>query len=405
MTEARIALVIPTRNRASLTVEAVRSIVDQGRDIDVFVSDNSPSPDQSLLDFVRDLGRPEIVCLRPPASLHQAAHWDWAVRQALQRSPATHFAVHYDRKIMKPNALAVLESAAQSWPDVLICWSHDYVGDVPPPVRLYQPPWTGNVFALRTARIVELTSQGRATAIYSHALPLLSNCLVPRSILTETIERFGDLCDSTTPDSCFAFRFAAQRDHYLHLDRPLGITYAAGRSAGGGYLRGNGGDWLDFRRSWGDRPWLAAAPIPGLNLGLNMLYHEYELVRRRSTGETFPPIQFDAYLNDLAVGLELIEDRESQAALRLVLKEQGWEGGTEPKPVRDFIHHILLDPLDRHFGIRLRGATGRAFSDERRALRHALARPRRPATQARHLDVLEPVRVGTLREAEAQLET
>jgi len=385
-------------------MEAVRSLMDQGRDLHVFVSDNSPSPDPALRDFVRGLCQPGISYLRPPASLHQAAHWDWAIRQALQRSAATHFTVHYDRKIMKPDAVAALESAASIWPEMLICWPNDHVSDMPPPLRLWQPPWTGRVFALQTERIVELTSEGRASAIYSHALPLLSNCLVPRSILTETIERFGDLCDSTTPDTCFAFRFAAQHDLYLHLDRPLGVTYAAGRSAGGGYLRGNGDDWLDFRRSWGDRPWLAAAPIPGLNLGLNMLYHEYELVRR-TTGGRFPPIQFGAYLADLAIGLELVEDKQARADFRHQLEEKGWESRNRSKPVRAVINRILLDPLDRHLGIRRRGATGRVFRDEQRALRHALAHPRRRVKQARHLDLLEPVQVGTLQGTEAQPET
>lgn len=404
MTDVRIAVVIPTRNRASLAVEAIRSLVDQGRDVDIFVSDNSPSPDRALPDFVRGLGRPEIAYLRPPVCLNQAAHWDWAIRQAVERSSATHFTIHYDRKIMKPDALQLLGSTATSWPETLISWPHDYIADMPPPLRLFQPPWTGNVYALRTARLVELTSEGRATAIYSHAIPLLSNCLVPRSILTETVERFGDLCDSTTPDSCFAFRFAAQSDLYLHLDRPLGVIYAAGRSAGGGYLRGNGDDWLDFQRSWGDKPWLAAAPIPGLNLGLNMLYHEYERVRL-ATGERFPPIRFGAYLDDLAIGLGLVEDSETKAAFRQVLEQKGWEDRTESTPVRDFIRSILIDPLDRHLGIRLRGATARAFRHEQRALRHSLAHPRRPSKQPRHLALLEPVRVGALRGAEAQPET
>ena len=31
---------------------------------------------------------------------------------------------------------------------------------------------------------------------------------------------------------------------------------------------------------WGDRPWLDAAPIVGLNMGQNVLFHQYELVRR-----------------------------------------------------------------------------------------------------------------------------
>ncbi len=395
MTRARLCAVIPTRNRLPLTVEAVRSLAGQGRDVDIFVSDNSPAPEHALLDFVRGLGDPGISYLRPPANLHQAAHWDWAIRQAMQRSNSTHFTVHYDRKVMKPGALSILESAAARWPDRLITWPHDHVSDMPPPLRLWQPSWTGNVYELRTGRIVELTAQGRASAIYSHTLPLLSNCLVPRAILSEAIDSFGSVCDSTTPDSCFAFRFAALRDRYLHLDRPLGVIYAADRSAGVGYARGKGGDWLDFQTSWGDRPWLEAAPIPGLSLGLNMLYHEYELVRR-ATGERFPGIDFGPYLDDLANGLDFVEEAETKAAFRTALEEKGWKGDHWTKPVRAFIRRMLLDRLDEHLGIRLPGELGRAFSDDRAALRHALAHPRPPRMRALHLDLLAPVKIGAL---------
>lgn len=386
-----IAAVIPTRNRASLAMEAIRSLREQDCAVEIFVSDNSPSPDATLRDFCRAGG---VHSLRPPREMPMPTHWDWAIREAMARSAATHFTVHYDRAVAKPRRLGAVQAMASRWPDRVITWSRDYVADTPPPLRLWQAPWTGNVYELRSERPVQLTAAGRAGAITSHALPLLSNCLTPRAVLSDVIARFGTLCDSTSPDSCFAYRFFTVRERYLHFDRALGVLHAPHRSSGLGYLRGRGGDFDDFRRQWGDRPWLDAAPIPGIDLGLNMLYHEYELVRR-ATGERLPPIDRGAYLDDLASGLPLIGARETRAALRRVLAEAGWKGSETRGRVAAFMRHKALPFLDERFGIRVPGVSGRVFRDDRDALRHALAHPRPRSRSARHLAPLEPEPVET----------
>lgn len=390
---ATVAAIIPTRNRPELAIQAVESLLPQDGPVEILVSDNSPAPEPALRAFCDGVDGGRLAYMRPAESLGQARHWDWAIREAMKRSSATHFTVHYDRKVSKPDFLDRVSPIVRNRPDMLICWPVDYVADIPPPMRLWQPPWTGNLYALRTRRIVALTAAGRAGAIHSHALPLLSNCLLPRAILAEVVDRFGTLCDSTTPDSCFAFRFAALRDEYLYLDRPLGVLHAPDRSAGSGYAGGGGGrDWADFRKQWGEEEWLAAAPIPGLNLGLNMLYHEYELVRRRA-GDGFPPIRLADYLNDLAAGLDLVPDRKSKAALRRVLVENGWQGGPRSRSFRKLVRRRLLDPLEMHLGLRRPNASGRIFRRDEEALGHALAHPRKPREAADHLDLLEPVRV------------
>ena len=45
-----------------------------------------------------------------------ATHWDWALRQAMERTDATHFCIHYDRKITKPGELSLLRDIATSSP-------------------------------------------------------------------------------------------------------------------------------------------------------------------------------------------------------------------------------------------------------------------------------------------------
>lgn len=393
MTLPTIAALIPTRDRGELAMAAVRSLLDQDCPIEIFVSDNGDTPDRGLADFCEGHGDRGIHYIRPAAPLSQPGHWDWALRQAMERSQATHFTVHYDRKYSKPDQFGQVRLLAERRPDSLISWPCDFVAEIPPPTRLWQVPWTGKVYTLTTAPIVELTAAGRATAIYSHALPLLSNCLVPRPALAAMIDRFGNLCDSATPDTCFAFRFAALRDDYLHLDRPIGIIRAPQRSSGAGYMRGEGDEWQDFQKAWGERPWLAAAPIPGLNLGLNILYHEYELVRRE-VGDRFPPIQFAPYLDDLATGLGLIGDPDAKSAFRRLLKEKGWPGRDRSRPLRTLLRHTFLGFLDEHLGLRLPGVPGRVFRDDEKALGHALAHPRRPQKSSRHLATLAPVMTG-----------
>jgi hypothetical protein len=387
----KIAAVIPTVDRGPVAIEAVQSLLDQDCAVEIFVSDNSASPDDALRELCRVSS---VHYLRPEREMVTPQHWDWAIRQAMERSNATHFTVHYDRKVSKPRHLGMVQSIASRSPEEVITWPHDYVAGTPPPLRLWQAPWSGNVYALRSARIVQLTAAGRAGAISSHALPLLSNCLVPRAVLSEVIARFGNLCDSTTPDSCFAYRFFAVRERYLHFDRALGVLHMSHRSTGLGYMRGGGGDFDEFRRRWGDRPWLDAAPVPGLDLGLNMLYHEYELVRR-ATGERLPPIDRTAYLADLAGGLPLVGDPETRAALRRVLADAGWRGSETRGRVTAFMRHKVLALLDERLGIRLPGITGRVFRDDREALRHALTHPRPRRRHARHLALLEPEPVET----------
>lgn len=386
-----IAAVVPTRDRASLAMEAIRSLRDQDCAIEIFVSDNSPSPDAALRDFCR---AGDVHYLHPPREMPTPAHWDWAVREAMTRSAATHFTVHYDRAVTKPRHLGIVHAIASRWPDRVITWSRDYVADTPPPLRLWQAPWTGNVYELRGERVVRLTAAGRAGAITSHALPLLSNCLTPRAVLSDVITRFETLCASTSPDSCFAYRFFSLHQSYLHVDRPLGVLHAPHRSTGLGYLRGRGGDFDDFLWLWGDRPWLDAAPIPGINLGMNMLYHEYELVRR-ATGEQFPPIDRNAYLRDLAAALPLVADDQTRADLRRVLVEEGWRDSATRGRLRAFARHTVLSFLDEQFGIRMPGVTGRVFRDDGDALQHALTHPRPRRSHARHLALLEPVQVET----------
>jgi hypothetical protein len=97
-------------------------------------------------------------------------------------------------------------------------------------------------------------------------------------------------------------------------------------------MRGTGGDFPDFRKSWGERPWISAAPIPGLDIGQNILFHEYELVRRATSHPAFKPIEMEGYLRELGRALVWVRDPEKDAELRGALRERGWKDADGPVP-------------------------------------------------------------------------
>ena len=298
---------------------------------------------------------------------------------------------------------------AGRFPDKVITYTTDFVAAEPPPYRLWEPPWTGKLYALKTAKVAAVSAQGDAAAI-GHLLPILSNCIVPRAVAETIVDRFGTLCESTTADSCFAYRFCALHDDYLHLDRTLAILYGSHRSAAVGYLSGGGGDFADYMATWRGDTWLEAATIPGLNLGYNMLFHEYELVRREIGGDRLPPLDRDGCLGDLGRGLAWIRDPGLKAELRKLLEEHGWKGEAAPEPapparppalwrriLRRLRRHLISDrTLERlrhrralfladRFGVAPGSFVGFEFESDEQALSYALRVPSAPVRSTGHL--------------------
>lgn len=388
---ATIAALIPTRNRADLAMAAVRSLLDQDCPIEIFVSDNSTS-ESGLRDFC--LGKENVHYLRPARELSMPEHWEWALWQVLDRSTASHITLHYDRKLSKPNHWGALRSIATRFPDQLITFPVDFVSIDPPPRRLWQPPWTGKVYSVTTAKTAALLAASRIPEL-GQTLPILSNCLVPRTTLMRMAERFGDICNSNSADAPFLCRYLTVDDRYLHYDRAIGIAYAPQRSAGMGYLRGEGGDFADYLKTWGDRQWLERAPIPGLNLGHNMLFHEYEITREQ-TGNRLPPIDFNGYLRGLGEALRLKTNVAERESLKQILESHGWSGNADPYPsppvrirLRQFVRKLLM-----HLRTGPSQSTGFFFRSDEAAIRFAIDHPMPVSRHATHLAGVEAEEVA-----------
>jgi len=397
MSDFSLAVVIPTRNRAALAIEAIRSLLDvDAFALRIIVSDNSSRADEAdrLANFCGQ--HPNIIYVRSPDSLPMGTHWDWALLQAAARCGCSHFTIHYDRKVTIPRRLARVAATAGRHPDMLVNHLTDaiFTSGKPRMSRLRQAPCDENVYEVQSPAVVRRIADGKATATVA-VLPLLCSCLVPRDVLDKIRARFGSVCDSTAADVSFSFRFLALYNSYLHCDLSTGVLRAFDRSHAIGFIRGQGGDFHgDFLSIWGDRPWLEAAPIAGLSLGQNMLFHEYGLVQRAAGGERFPPIAMDGYLDELASALPAVEDESTRDQMRDVLVQHGWRdtksgrgrlrrlarrlavGFLARSRARELRQRFVLLLAERA-GVRPRHLNAFAFANDEEALRYATRFPRR----------------------------
>ena len=379
-----LCFVIPTRNRPDLAITAVRALLaEHATPLTVVVSDNSSTEEgvRQLRELCEAAADPRLLYIRPPQELAMAAHWDWALAQALARTAATHFGVHYDRMIAKRGGVEQLARACARHEETLVRYSCDFTYPrADDRFMAWQPPSTGYDYEVRTAKIVELTARGTLSTI-GYTWPILLNCMAPRAIFERIRARFGTICDSATPDAAFGYRFCALADRYVFLDRSLSIMYGYRFSNGQAYLRRNTNVTQDYMQLWGNQPWLDAAPIPGLDLGLNIIFHEYNVVQR-VVG--FPPLDRDGWLGELARGLAYIEDRQEVAKMRALLEEHGWRDRTVPVPLwrralRRLKRTLRPPPSDPH------------FATEAEALAYLSTHEPAPAAHNPMLDVLDPV--------------
>jgi hypothetical protein len=381
----KLGLVMATRNRPTYAAANIRSLLSQDENFALIVSDNSErAEDQDALKNVCDDARDSrLQYIRPPESLTMPSHWDWAMEQALARTDATHLGIQYDRRVWKAGGLRRLTAAVLAAPEITTTYGWDLVFASKDHSTAGRLPASGRLYAVPTSEIIERCARADIADI-GHAYPGLFNCMVPRNTFDRIRTRFGSICDSASPDGAFVFRLCAVDDVFHHLDQALFILYGFAHSNGWGYLRGDlSGAWADWIKLWSDRPWLDAAPIPGLNLGQNVMFHEYNLVRRVA-GDRFPPIDRERYLNILGSSLALVSDLKLRSEMYEILKRHGWRGELpRPRAAKPLYKQVLgppVRPLRRLIAAARRGVSGpfgkghtAVFANEAAAVRYLLA--------------------------------
>lgn len=327
-------VVIPTRNRAAIAMNAIRSVLDQAvDDVQVMVSDNSTSERdrEELASFCSTLSDPRLRYLRPPESLSMSAHWEWAIEQALPLYDTSHFIYLTDRMMFKRGALKEILTIAAFYPNKVLSYNHDRIVDHATPIRIEQYPATEKLLEVDTLRFSYLYSQ----SIFHHGLPRMLNCTVPRTVLDRIRQRFGNVFSSISPDFVFCCRCLDMEESILFYDKSPLFHYALNRSNGASVTRGEmTSDNADFTANLpvdnANRNY--ATPIPQLITAVNAVFNEYLLYKQQTMSPRFFEVDFQKYLRVNAEEIREVGDPQLRAEMHALLVEHGYQDARNGMP-------------------------------------------------------------------------
>jgi hypothetical protein len=309
-------------------MNAIRSVLDQQVEtVQALVSDNSTSEAdrEGLAAFCSKQPDNRLRYVRPPQSLAMAAHWDWAIQNALNCYPdASHFIYLTDRMMFRKGALSEITRLAALHPDKLISYNHDRIIDNVSPIRVEQYPGSEKLFEIDTLHVSRLLSQ----SVFHPALPRMLNCIVPRLVLRRIYNRFTTVFSSVSPDLNFCCRCLEVENSILFYDQSPIFHYALSRSNGASVSRGEmTPDYADFTANlpFNSIPNFAA-PIPQLNTAVNYALHEYCLLKQQTNSERFFELNLQKYLQANATELAEVVDPAVKAEMLELLVANGYVG-------------------------------------------------------------------------------
>ena len=319
-------VVIPTRNRAQLAMNAVRSLLDQPvDDFHILVSDNSTSQRDrhDLENFCASLADFRLRYVRPPQPLAMPGHWQWAIEQALANYEASHFSYLTDRMMFSDGALKEVLGITALYPDKVISYNHDRICDDMRPIRFEQYEVTQKLLEVESQRLLQLVSE----VILHHGLPRMMNCFVPRRVFESIHRRFGNVFTSIAPDFNFCFRCLDLEDSILFYDKSPLFHYAQDRSNGASALRGESTpDTVDFEANLPVDNSIRnyATPIPSLITATNAVLNEYLIYKLETGSSRFAEIDLPRYLEANAAEIAEVQNPQVRAEMHALLVKHGF---------------------------------------------------------------------------------
>lgn len=294
-----LLIVIPTRNRAELAINAINSVLSQENcELELIVSDNSTDEREvsRLADYIHQSDNKRLRYIRPPKTVPMTEHWNWAMTQALELSESNHITFLTDRLLFAKNCLQNLQNILTKYPDKIVSYTFDSIEDSKTPVSLSQVRYTGKLFEIESASIIKLYAEMERI----QALPKMLNSVAPRELMTKIFEKYGNYFFSISPDYNLAFRSLDLEESILYYDRPLLISYGNNRSNGWNVLQGNfTKDALDFIKNLGSTEICFDSPVKAIWVLPNAIIHEYCCAKPFAVSDRFPEINRKKYLLSL----------------------------------------------------------------------------------------------------------
>jgi len=338
-----LAVIIPTRNRSELAINAINSILEQIEDdIYIIISDNSTEDShlKKLQDFCKDKSHANLVYIRPTESLPMTKHWDWAVKSILNNADLaniSHFLWIADRNVLVKGAVSQLKNMITKHPDDLIHCDTYCIYDFTTPVKI----WVQKDFS---RKIIPIKSKDVLHEVYNdvklpkHGVPITLYSVIPRDVFENLKKKYENVFDSTGPDTCFAFRFLAQYEKYLFYDGPVLIIYNHSLSNCQAYTIGvTNKTASDFSSFFGESIY-PDSPLPEIQISANVLINDYCFVAKETKSEKFKEININNYLHYLFEHIKSIQNEELKEYYLNILKEKGYKPKPKDKGIKKFIN-------------------------------------------------------------------
>ncbi|NRQ15798.1 glycosyltransferase family 2 protein [Ensifer sesbaniae] len=284
------SVVIPTRNRPDILVDAVASVLEQTfSDLELIVSDNSQSADSELTQVALDQFRsdPRFRYIRPDLNLPMVDHWEWALTHARGR----YVGVVTDRMALRLYALEEVYTAIERTKAATVGYATANARELPGYRGLRRGH--GGVATREIATADKLQQFARGD--WPKDTPRMLNSFTHRDLLASLRERYGTVFTGISPDYAFAFRTLEALNSYVYIDFPLLVTQGEARSNGNALTIGAvTQETTDFRRRMLEEQgeWLKYGPMPGdTSVLLNGILREYALAAEQSRSSRFPQIE------------------------------------------------------------------------------------------------------------------
>jgi glycosyltransferase involved in cell wall biosynthesis len=315
MDDKKIVVVVPTRNRADLAINAINSVLTQEgvAAADIIVSDNSTeSADVAKLsEFCRNLNNPLVHYIRPPKPLPMSDHWSWAMDKALSISQANYVTYLTDRIVLRPHSLKDLTHIISLYPEKVIAYSWDMIKDESIPVISFQLIRTGKVYEVTSQDLLDLGAE----SVFNFSLPRMMNSVCPRKTVEAVKAKFGRLFFTDNPDFNFAYTCLDTIDSILFYDFPLLISYGSGVSNGTTFFRGKFGqtdatkDFMETTKFNDIGEFVSKLPLSAVK----HIAYEYDLAKQLSKSGKFKELDEDKLIRRLLGTVIFYEDKEQKS--------------------------------------------------------------------------------------------
>ncbi len=217
----RFSLVIPTRNRAHLVVNAIQTALDQkwGGDYEIIVSDNDSQ--DGTPDAVRPFIGGKLRYYRTDRTLGMPDSWEFAISHV--RGEWVH--IFADDNVVSSHLLQMVDNAAEQTKTKSVTWRYfNYHSE-----RSRYPERRNSYMVhgfTRNAKVFD-SSEGLRN-LYSFrpdiTLPKMLNSFCHRSIIERIRGKLGRFFHPPAPDFTACCGILASIDRFAFVDAPLGLS-------------------------------------------------------------------------------------------------------------------------------------------------------------------------------------